>query len=261
MRMPSIVGVSVLAAACTLAARPVEAQTNVVLNRNVVLNSLNLRDVNYNAATRTLTAAGGTLTGTFAGLPFTTNITRFVLRELPGNRRECSILNLELQPIQIALLGLRVDTSPICLDITAFRGQGLLGNLLCGLAGGNLGLLGSPDLLSGLSDILTQALGRAKPPKGGGNGGGGNNGGDDSVCSGECEVLNLVVGPLTLNLLGVRVELDNCNDGPVQVCISATASEGLLGQLLCGLADGGLLDGISLADLLTIINGILAGGV
>jgi len=259
MKLTNLVGTAVLLAVCTAA--PVQAQSDVVLNK------LNLQGVNYNAATGTLTATGGTVSGLLGGLPFTTDVKNFTLQALQGNGRRCSVLHLELAPIQIHLLGLHVDTSQICLDITAFRGQGVLGDLLCGLAGGNLPLLNSlgnpsgvglPNLLSGLSDILNTALGRAKPVHGNGNGNG-NGGGNESVCTGECEVLDLVLGPVTLNLLGVQVKLDDCNGGPVEVCVSATASEGLLGEILCGLVDGGLLDGINLGDLLGLIRGILNG--
>ena len=53
-----------------------------------------------------------------------------------GGDEDCSgsSLNLALGPINLSLLGLNVDTSPICLDITAQQGGGLLGDLLCGVA-------------------------------------------------------------------------------------------------------------------------------
>lgn len=41
---------------------------------------------------------------------------------------------------------------------------------------------------------------------------------------------------MDLSLLGLNVSLDDCAGGPVQVCVSATRSEGLLGSLLCGLS-------------------------
>lgn len=246
MRPSKIMAAAVLTAVCLSAARPVQAQTDVAIQ------SLNLEGVNFNAVTGTLTATGGSVTGTLGGLPFTTDITNFVLQKLSGRGNRCAILNLALDPIHIALLGLHVDTSPICLDITAMEGQGVLGELLCGLAGGNLGLLGSADLLSGLSDILTRALGRAKAPHGHGHGASA-----DEVCTGECEVLDLVLGPLKLNLLGVKVNLDDCDDGPVEVCISATAAEGLLGDLLCALTDNGLLEHITLEELLGLIQDLL----
>ena len=60
--------------------------------------------------------------------------------------------------------------------------------------------------------------------------------------SGTCQVLHLELGPLDLNLLGLEVELDNCDDGPVTVAISAESGPGkLLGNLLGGLSH--LLDG------------------
>jgi len=149
----------------------------------------------------------------------------------------CSILNLHLEPINLALLGLHVDTSPICLTITGDH-SGVLGQLLCGLAEGTtpLSSLTAKDLgqitklLNGaLSGGLKQAQAQAPQP-----------GDNDTVCKGDTEILDLKVGPLDLHLLGLNVHLDNCNNGPVEVCVSATASEGILGQLLSGLANTNL---------------------
>lgn len=72
---------------------------------------------------------------------------------------ECQILNLDLGPLNLNLLGLVVDLSPISLDVTAVPGPGnLLGNLLCAVAG----LLdpGNPfeDLLGGVLDLINQIL-------------------------------------------------------------------------------------------------------
>lgn len=59
---------------------------------------------------------------------------------------------------------------------------------------------------------------------------------------GECDILNLSISPIDLNLLGLVVELDDCEDGPVTIDITAVEGEGnLLGNLLCAIA--GLLDG------------------
>jgi hypothetical protein len=66
----------------------------------------------------------------------------------------CSILDLDLAPIHLDLLGLVVDLSAVELDLTAVPGGGLLGNLLCGVAGlldPGSGLL---NLLDRLNDIL-----------------------------------------------------------------------------------------------------------
>lgn len=64
-----------------------------------------------------------------------------------------------------------------------------------------------------------------------------------------CEVLDLVLGPLDLDLLGLQVHLD-------QVVLNITAQPGpgnLLGNLLCAVA--GLLDGSGTGG---ILNGIAA---
>ena len=68
------------------------------------------------------------------------------------------------------------------------------------------------------------------------------------MCTGDCEILELVLGPLDLSLLGLNVSLDDCEDGPVQVCISASRREGLLGNLLCGLT-GAEVFNLTLSDI------------
>ena len=220
-----------------------------------VINSVNLG--NFQVVNNVLTAQG-TVTGTLAGLPFTTAITNFALQQVPNDpstsQTECSVLHLELAPIHLALLGLHVDTSGICLDLTATQGGGLLGDLLCGLAGGPLALGGTPvlpdlaqisALQSGLRDLLAGTLGQPLAPASAAAA-------QSSVCTGDCEVLELVLGPLNLSLLGLNVSLDDCNGGPVQVCISASRGEGLLGNLLCGLSSADVLN-LTLADIATLL--------
>lgn len=52
-------------------------------------------------------------------------------------------------------------------------------------------------------------------------------------------MLKLVLGPLHLDLLGLDVDLyGKTKANPVIVTINAVPSQGLLGQLLCGLAGG-----------------------
>jgi hypothetical protein len=71
---------------------------------------------------------------------------------------------------------------------------------------------------------------------------------------GECDILNVAVGPLALNLLGLVVELDDCADGPVTVDITAIDGGGLLGDLLCEVA-GALADG---SELSVVLGGLTA---
>ncbi len=79
-----------------------------------------------------------------------------------------------------------------------------------------------------------------------------------AAAAGACDVLNLVLGPLDLNLLGLQVHLDKV----VLDIIAQSGAGQLLGNLLCavaGLLDGGPLGGLltQLADLLNQILGAL----
>ena len=153
----------------------------------------------------------------------------------------CPILNLELGPIELSLLGLNVETSRICLDITADASGGLLGQLLCSLAGDllngiplltSLGALTSgqlTELTNGLTQILNAALNAITRIT--------RSNVFDIISSASCDILNLAVGPLHLELLGLIVDLDDCEGGPVTVEITASPAGGLLGDLLCSLAD------------------------
>jgi hypothetical protein len=175
----------------------------------------------------------------------------------------CAILNLRLGPINLNLLGLVVQTSSICLDITGFENGGLLGELLCGLSNGlNTGIplviaLGhlSPDhldaLLSGVTSILNGALSNLL---------------NATLTSIQqvgihhtCAILHLELGPLNLTLLGLNVMLDNCANGAVTVDITGVTGQGnLLGNLLCQLLGGNLINlGATLQDILNQIIGIL----
>lgn len=72
-----------------------------------------------------------------------------------AQQRSCPILNLDLGPIFLDLLGLQVDLAPVNLDVTAVPGAGnLLGNLLCGVAG----LLDGFDLSGVIADDVSNLL-------------------------------------------------------------------------------------------------------
>jgi hypothetical protein len=69
----------------------------------------------------------------------------------------CSILNLDLGPLELDVLGLVIELSDVQLDITAVPGAGnLLGNLLCAVAG----LLDGPgNPLNAITNLLNRLLG------------------------------------------------------------------------------------------------------
>jgi hypothetical protein len=166
------------------------------------------------------------------------------------------ILDLHIGEIHLDVLGLKVDTSEICLRISAQTGPGnLLGNLLGSVASlldqgltldqflSGLSPTQQSDLSSGLSGLINGAFSAIGSPTDAATGG-------TSVTStGTTQILNLSLGPVDLNLLGLQVELDNCDDGPVTVAISAESGPGkLLGNLLGGLSH--LLDGNANANAL-----------
>jgi len=222
------------------------------VNVPITVTGINVTSITRDATTGALNLVG-TLTGTILGqalptpIPFTGTITP------ARNARNCPDLDLHLDPIHLSLLGLNVDTSAICLNITARRGGGLLGNLLCGglnnvltTAGTDTtaavtqlnGVLNNSQVLGAANRVLAQARDRLvsfAPAQGT-----------------TCPVLNLALGPVRLNLLGLNVRLDNCANGPITVNITATQNGGLLGDLLCGLTGTGT--GLALIQQ---INGVL----
>lgn len=225
--------------------------------------------------------ASGTATATVKGqtttVPFTAPVT-IALAQDQSAATDCPVLDLTLAPINLDLLGLVVETSPICLQIVAHHGEGLLGDLLCSVANllngglpldqilGGLGLtdpltgavtvpaLSAADLsglLGGITDLLNTTLGQLL----------GAVLGDilDVDTKHVCSILHLELGPVDLTLLGLEVMLDDCNGGPVVVDITAETGKGnLLGNLLCGLLDGGGIDfGATLGSILNDLLGAI----
>jgi hypothetical protein len=159
--------------------------------------------------------------------------------------RNCKILKLHLAPLYLNLLGLEVRTSDINVDITGDR-KGLLGGLLCGLSR-SLRLdqqaltertvrslnrrLGKREL--SVLEFATSLQSQQQPAPVGGP----RARAIPPVPPGSCEVLNLMLGPLHLDVLGLIIDVYGANrNQPVQVLITANPAGGLLGQLLCGVA-------------------------
>lgn len=232
------------------------------------------RQGNQLVATGTL---AGTITDPLGGTRQVTNrAATFRVVQITGT---CRILHLVLGPLDLDLLGLRIQLSRVVLDITGRTGPGrLLGNLLCGIAG----LLDGPPRLDALVsrlNTLVQVAGLVSNiPLRGGTGSGQTFAGTFDVqrfvvrngrlfangtisgvlrdptgavvntvnaapallriaqIRGTCRILRLVLGPLDLDLLGLRIQLN-------RVVLNITGRTGpgrLLGNLLCAIA--GLLD-------------------
>jgi hypothetical protein len=155
----------------------------------------------------------------------------------------CNILALRLAPVHLALLGVRVDTSHISLDVTARRRGGVLGRLFCALA--NAEVRFPRVAIARINRQLDQApiATRSSAPV--------------RVAShqGTCQILDLVLGPLHLDLLGLVVDLyGRTKRDPVQVTITGEPGHGLLGDLLCSLAGTGNIT--SLAQLQSLLRSL-----
>jgi hypothetical protein len=154
--------------------------------------------------------------------------------------RRCELITLRLAPLRLDLLGLRVETSTINLRIRGVRrgeGGGLLGRLLCSLAGSRVNLRSGSDraavraLNAELPRRGLRAMRTTAPVQ------------PQAVAAQQqsCQVLFLQLGPLELNVLGLLVELFGARPSdPVTVTITAFRGGGLLGDLFCGLAGGRL---------------------
>jgi hypothetical protein len=147
--------------------------------------------------------------------------------------RRCDLITLSLAPIRLDLLGLRVETSTINLRLRGIRrgeGSGVLGRLLCSLAGSRVNVRpGAARALNaelpqrGLRTVRATALLQPQAAA--------------SLQQQSCQVLFLQLGPLELNVLGLLVELFGATPSqPVTITITAFRGGGLLGDLFCGLA-------------------------
>jgi hypothetical protein len=155
----------------------------------------------------------------------------------------CNILALRLAPVHLALLGVRVDTSHISLDLTARRRGGVLGRLFCALANAEVRFprAAVARINRELDDepIATRSSGRVRV----------------ATHQGTCQILDLILGPLHLDLLGLVVDLyGQTKQDPVRVTITGEPGHGLLGDLLCSLAGGGNVT--SLAQLQSLLRSL-----
>ena len=135
--------------------------TGQVANGGTFNGVLKVTHVAVDSVTGAMTAAGtlsGTLTNTSGQ---TVAVPSQAVSNIPlaSVSASCTILTLNLGPLDLDLLGLTVHLNQVVLNITAQPGPGnLLGNLLCSVAnllnGGNLN-----NLLTQLTGLLNQILG------------------------------------------------------------------------------------------------------
>lgn len=227
MRKLVVAGFLALALAAVVAPSASADSPNVLASSSRL--SLSAKITSFRA-----TAAGVIANGTLTGkLRSGTSLSResapvrfAVVAKKSGTR--CNVLTLSLATLNLELLGVQVQTSAIHLNVYAVPGA-VLGDLFCALAHAKVTFPRSASVARALNARLhghaLPVFAASEPVA--------------SAAQTSCQVLKLVLGPLHLDLLGLVVELYGPNTtSPVVVTINAIPSEGLLGQLLCGLAGG-----------------------
>jgi hypothetical protein len=159
--------------------------------------------------------------------------------------KRCRILTLHLAKLYLNLLGLQVRTSEINLKIKGDRRK-VLGRLFCSLSKGidlsrlRLAKRTARSLNQRLDDRPLRVV-RFRAPVYPQTQTASTTSGETGmmrdvppVPEGSCEVLNLILGPLHLDLLGLIVDLYGpSRTEPVEVLVTADPNGGLLGSLLC----------------------------
>ena len=215
------------AACCLVAAAPAAAEGESPPAPNAKPSDLNVVvKIDRFQAKGQRTIARGTIVASLTDLQGHKSVVlQPVAVEVKAAAGGCKILTLDLDELDLKLLGLTVHLDKVNLKVTGQRTGGVLGRLFCKLASTKLGkrtaaahainarLKHKPMRLLSLN---TSALPRVTTAQ--------------AVPS--CQVLNLIVGPLNLDLLGLVVDLNKVN-----LNITASRGQGKLGDIFCELAD------------------------
>jgi hypothetical protein len=177
----------------------------------------------FAVASRTPTAQG-TVTANLTDQAGHTTTLHVPIALTASSARACQILNLDLKQLNLVLLGLNVHLDEVHLVITGQPNGGVLGSLFCKLARTHV----AADRAS-IARTMNASLRRhpLKPmaftvpihPM------------VAQAAQASCPVLDLILGPLNLNLLGLVVDLNQ-----VHLTITATQGGGTLGDLFCSLS-------------------------
>lgn len=138
----------------------------------------------------------------------------------------CKVLHLDLKELTLQLLGLNAHLDRVILDITGDARGGVLGSLFCRLAHAKVASARVATLHALNAHVRAHQghvvrFSALLTPKA-----------STAAAGPTCQVLDLVVGPLNLQLLGLIVDLQR-----VHLSVTATRGAGALGDLFCTLAD------------------------
>lgn len=139
----------------------------------------------------------------------------------------CRVLHLFLQQLNLNLLGLVAHLDKVNLDVIGHANGGVLGQLFCRLSRGITGKIASARAQRALSASLRRhppvmRFRATLTPKAT----------TSQAPAPTCQVLDLVLGPLNLTLLGLEVDLNQ-----VHLNVTANPAGGALGSLFCQLAN------------------------
>ncbi len=204
----------------------------------------------FSASGRT-TTANGLLTATLTdSLGHVATIRDTVALTAATGGSGCRVLHLFLNELTLNLLGLTAHLDKVTLDITGNASGGVLGSLFCRLAHAriasvrtatvaalNAGVRAHPQHALRLTAYIHPARAAAVPatpaatpaPATGTTAPAAP---APATATATCPVLDLVVGPLNLQLLGLVVDLQK-----VHLNVTATRGVGKIGDLFCTLAD------------------------
>ncbi|MFL5843047.1 MAG: hypothetical protein ACJ762_00040 [Solirubrobacteraceae bacterium] len=162
------------------------------------------------------------------------------------NTGSCKILTLHIEDLRLVLLGLTVDTSAVNLNVTGKGSDGALGKLFCTLAkslrlnvaakartatrGMNRYLAHRKLHTLRFRAAIAPQTYTGEPAESGTQP-------RQAAPAPSCPVLDLTLGPINLDLLGLFVDLygPTAKD-PVTVTITANPAGGVLGKLFCQLS-------------------------
>jgi hypothetical protein len=187
--------------------------------------TINVR-VTHFASTAAGPRATGIATATLNGLGGTPTTVRQKVNLAVSKKGSCNVLTLTLDTLDLTLLGLNVHLDKVDLRVTGQRRGGVLGSLFCTLAKAKVKTASASAAAARLNrsvakrpirplrlTVPVQAVAAQAAPA-------------------LCKVLELTLGPLNVNLLGLVVDLKR-----VHLTITATPGGGVLGNLFCGLAN------------------------
>lgn len=164
--------------------------------------------------------------------PFTAHVLVGGKRKLSGGSgaqaapaTTCPVLTLQLDELALNLLGLHVDLSKLVLTVTANSDGGVLGRLFCSVANAKITTTTtSARTLSSIaqhSGLSTKGVAFGVPTRQG-----------SVAAPGPCSIVDLLLGPLHLELLGLIVDLNQ-----IHLQVTADPNGGILGSLLCSVTN------------------------